>query len=76
MQPTPPISRWMSNPTTCTMLREACEALWPRFKLWRAENCHNHTIAIWVSNHTELFVKSGDNLTTLWETVVSNENVQ
>ena len=28
-------------------------------------------------NLTKLFVKSGDNLTTLWETVVvSNENVQ
>ena len=42
------------------------------------------TITIWESNHkpsslnlTKLFVKSGDNLTTLWETVVmSNENVQ
>ena len=35
-------------------------------------------ITIWLSNHlTKLFVKSGENITTLWETfVASNKNVQ
>ena len=35
-------------------------------------------ITIWLPNHpTKLFVKSGENITTLWETfVVSNKNVQ
>ena len=49
------------------------------FKLWHAENCPNHDIGVkpQALNLTMLFVKSGDNLTTLWETVVvSNKNVQ
>ena len=52
---------------------------WPRFKLWLAENCHNHDMGVkpQAPNLTKLFVKSDDNLTALWETVVvSDENVQ
>ena len=49
------------------------------FKLWLDENGHHHDMGVkpQALNLTKLFVKSGDNLTTLWETVVvSNENVQ
>ena len=53
---------------------------WPRFQLWLAENCRNHDVIVkqQVRNLTKLFVKSGDNLTKLWETVniLSNEKVQ
>ena len=52
---------------------------WRSFKLWLDENCHHHNMGVkpQALNLTKLFLKSGDNLTTLWETVVvSNENVQ
>ena len=51
---------------------------WPSFKLWLDENCHHHDMGVKLQalNLTKLFVKSVNNLTTLWETVVSNENVQ
>ena len=42
------------------------------------KNCHNHDMGVkpQVLNLTKLFVKNGDNLTTLWETVVVSRNVQ
>ena len=56
-----------------------CYKTWSRFKLWLGENCHNHDMG--VKPHAlymnKLFVECGDNLTTLWDTVVmSNEYVQ
>ena len=71
MQPTPPKSRGMSQ----SFVVQTC----PSFKLWLNENCHHHDMGVkpQALNLTKLFVKSGDNLRTLWETVVvSNENVQ
>ena len=52
---------------------------WPSFKLWLDEHCHHNDMGVkpQALNLTRLFVKNGDNLTTLWETVVvSNETVQ
>ena len=52
---------------------------WSRFKLWLVEHCHHHDMDVKPEARylTKLFVESGDNLTTLWETfVMSNENVQ
>ena len=72
MQPTPPKSRWMSQSFVVLNMAKF-------FKLWLDENCHHHDMGVkpQALNLTKLFVKSGDNLTTLWETVVvSNENVQ
>ena len=57
---------------------------WPRLKLWLAENFHNHDMGVKPGssnrkpfNMNKLFVKIGNDLTTLWETViVSNDNVK
>ena len=40
---------------------------WQRFKLWMAENCHNHDMGVkpQALKLTKLFLKSGDDLTPL-----------
>ena len=87
MKPTPPISLWVSTPTTCTMTEEntnrniklCATKRWSRFKVWLAETCHNHDMGVKPQTLylNKLFVECGDNLATLWDTVVmSNEYVQ